>query len=219
MRLNLGIRRRLAPLLGNDRARIELANSLLFTLPGSPVIYYGDEIGMGDNIWLHDRDGVRTPMQWTAGPHAGFSTRPVVDPATDLYAPVIDDEVYGYHRLNVEAQQPDPGSLLNRMETMIRVRKSEPALARGDVHFLDAAPAGRPTETNDAALAFLRTAGAETVLAVHNLSDQVQAFTLDLSAVAGAVPRDLFSGKRLPAINTDPYPFHLDRYGYRWLRL
>ena len=130
MRLNLGIRRRLAPLLGNDRAaRIELANSLLFTLPGSPVVYYGDEIGMGDDIWLDDRDGVRTPMQWTAGPNAGFSTAE----AADLYAPVIDDESYGYRQINVESQRGDPHSLLNRMRQMIRVRKAIPAFGRGEI--------------------------------------------------------------------------------------
>ncbi|MEJ2210989.1 MAG: maltose alpha-D-glucosyltransferase [Anaerolineae bacterium] len=219
MRLNLGIRRRLAPLLGNDRARIELANSLLFTLPGSPVVYYGDEIGMGDNIWLHDRDGVRTPKQWTAGPHAGFSTRPAADPAADLYAPVIDDEVYGYRRINVEAQERDPGSLLNLMKTMIRVRKSRPALARGDVTFLDAASAGLPAARNNAILAFLRADGDETVLAVHNLSGRAQTFTLDLSTAAGAAPRDLFTEEQLPPITAASYPLQLDRYGYRWLHL
>ena len=178
---------------------------------------------MGDNIWLHDRDGVRTPMQWTAGPRAGFSTRPVTEPAasagTDLYLPVIDDEVYGYHRINVEAQQRDPGSLLDRMRDMIRVRKSRPALARGDVEFLDATLAGRPAAKNDAVLAFLRAAGDEAVLAVHNLSDEAQDFTLDLDTAAGATPRDLLSGEHLPAIGLAPYPLHLDRYGYRWLRL
>ena len=129
MRLNLGIRRRLAPLLGNDRSRIELANSLLFTLTGSPVIYYGDEIGMGDNIWLEDRDGVRTPMQWADAPNGGFSS---AEPSA-LQDPVIDDEIFGYHRVNVEAQRNDPGSLLNRMREMIRVRKMHPAFGRGDL--------------------------------------------------------------------------------------
>ena len=219
MRLNLGIRRRLAPLLDNDRARIELANSLLFTLSGAPVIYYGDEIGMGDNIWLHDRDGVRTPMQWTAGPHAGFSTRPVVDAATDLYAPVIDDEVYGYRRVNVQAQQADPGSLLQQMKEMIRVRKSQPALARGDVEFLDAAHAGKPGENNDAVLACLRAVDGETVLAIHNLSDRPQTVELDLSALAGTVPQDLFNGEQLAPVGADPYALHLERYEYGWLRL
>ncbi|UCC88055.1 MAG: maltose alpha-D-glucosyltransferase, partial [Anaerolineales bacterium] len=130
MRLNLGIRRRLAPLLSNDRARLELANSLLFTLPGSPVIYYGDEIGMGDDIWLEDRDGVRTPMQWTAGLNAGFSSAD----SDRLYCPVIDDPTYGYQQVNVEAQQADPDSLLNQMRNMIRIRKAHAALGRGEVH-------------------------------------------------------------------------------------
>jgi maltose alpha-D-glucosyltransferase/alpha-amylase len=211
MRLNLGIRRRLAPLLGNDRARIELANSLLFTLPGSPVIYYGDEIGMGDNIWLDDRDGVRTPMQWSAGPHAGFSTRAAADPDSDLYAPVIRDEVYGYHRLNVQSQQQEPGSLLNRMKEMIRVRRAHAALRRGEIRFLE--------QDNRTGLAYLRTYGEETILSVNNLSPDEQSIELDLAGFAGAEPTDLFSGERLPPVTKGPYCLALRRYGYRWLAL
>jgi maltose alpha-D-glucosyltransferase/alpha-amylase len=211
MRLNLGIRRRLAPLLGNDRARIELVNSLLFTLPGSPVIYYGDEIGMGDNIWLHDRDGVRTPMQWTAGPHAGFSMRPAVDPESDLYLPVITGEVYGYHHLNVESQQQDAGSLLNRMKQMIRVRGAHPVLSRGEIQFLE--------QGNRAVLAYLRRYGQEMILCVNNLSPDEQRIELDLAGFAGAEPTDLFSGARLPPVTQAPTCLTLSRYGYRWLAL
>jgi maltose alpha-D-glucosyltransferase/alpha-amylase len=207
MRLNLGIRRRLAPLLENDRARIELANSLLFTLPGSPVIYYGDEIGMGDNIWLDDRDGVRTPMQWTAGANAGFSAAR----SRDLNSPVIDDEVYGYRQVNVEAQRADPHSLLNRLRHMIRIRKAHPALGRGAVRFLDV--------PNRAVLAFLRIYGEETILAVNNLSPEAQRIELDVATFAGIRPVDLLSQESLPACSVAAYPLELGRYGYRWLQL
>ena len=207
MRLNLGIRRRLAPLLGNDRARIELANSLLFTLPGAPVLYYGDEIGMGDNIWLDDRNGVRTPMQWSGAANAGFSTAE----AEDLTSPVINDEVYGYQRLNVEDQRADPGSLLNWMREAIRVRKAHPALGRGEVRFLE-------TE-NRAVLAYLRTHEEETILAVHNLSEEEQRVELDLGEFNGSEPVDLLRGAGLPVVAEGAYGLVLERYGYRWLRL
>ncbi len=207
MRLNLGIRRRLAPLLGNDRARIELANSLLFTLPGSPVLYYGDEIGMGDHIWLEDRDGLRTPMQWTSGPNAGFSTAA----PSALYAPLIDDEVYGYRQVNVEAQRADPGSLLNRVRQMIRVRQAHPALRRGDIHFLQVA--------NRAILAYLRACEDELLLVVNNLSPEPQTAELDLAAQIGAQPFDLFTGQKLPPIGAALYRLELAGYQARWLEL
>jgi maltose alpha-D-glucosyltransferase/alpha-amylase len=207
MRLNLGIRRRLAPLLDNDRARIELANSLLFTLPGAPVVYYGDEIGMGDNIWLDDRDGVRTPMQWSGAANAGFSTAE----AEDLYSPVIDDEVYGYQQVNVEAQRSDPGSLLNWMREAIRVRKAHPALGRGDVQFLDSG--------TRSVLAYLRTTGEEAILAVNNLSAEEQRVELDLAEFSGSEPVDLLRGEGLPGVTEGCYRIALGRYGYRWLRL
>jgi maltose alpha-D-glucosyltransferase/alpha-amylase len=207
MRLNLGIRRRLAPLLGNDRARIELANSLLFTLPGAPVVYYGDEIGMGDNIWLEDRDGVRTPMQWSSGFNAGFSTAD----RTELYTPPIDDEVYGYRQVNVEAQRSDPGSLFNRIRQMIRIRKACPALGRGQVQFLDL--------PDKAVLASVRTYDQETILAVSNLSSEHQEVELDLTSFAGIRPVDLFTEETLAACSTEPYPLKLARYEYRWLQL
>jgi len=207
MRLNLGIRRRLAPLLDNDRARLELAYSLLLTLPGSPVLYYGDEIGMGDNIWLHDRDGLRTPMQWSAGLNAGFSTAS----AEALYAPLIDDEVFGYRRVNVQAQRADPDSLLNRLRAMIRARKGHPAFGRGAIRFLEL--------PNPAVLAYLRSHDDETILVINNLSPEPQTVALDLSAWAGARPRDLFGGPALPSVNAAAYPLTLGRYQYRWLRL
>jgi maltose alpha-D-glucosyltransferase/alpha-amylase len=207
MRLNLGIRRRLAPLLGNDRAQIELANSLLFTLPGAPVVYYGDEIGMGDNIWLEDRDGVRTPMQWSEAANAGFSTADAVD----LYAPLIDDEVYGYRRLNAKAQRGDPGSLLNWMRKAIRVRKAHAALRQGEVRFLEVA--------NRAVLAYLRSDGEETILVANNLSDEGQVIELNLTRFAGSEPVDLLNGEQGPAVMGEAYRVALPRYGYRWLRL
>jgi maltose alpha-D-glucosyltransferase/alpha-amylase len=207
MRLNLGIRRRLAPLLDNDRARIELANSLLFTLPGAPVVYYGDEIGMGDNIWLDDRDGVRTPMQWSGAANAGFS---VADPGT-LYCPAIDDGVYGYRRVNVEAQRADPDSLWNRMREMIRIRKAHPALGRGGVRFLE--------PDNRAVLAYLRTEGDETVLSINNLSPERQTFALDGGIPPGTSATDLLSGKKLPPIESIPRSLTLERYGFAWLKL
>jgi len=178
MRLNLGIRRRLAPLLDNDRRRLELLNSILFTLPGSPIIYYGDEIGMGDNIWLPDRLGVRTPMQWDAGPNAGFSTAP----AERLYAPVITDPVYGYQRVNVAAQRADPGSLFQTLRRMIRVRKAHPVFGRGTFHPL------RPAHS--AVLAYRREYAGETIVVVQNLSDREQQAVLDLTGLA----TDLFTG-------------------------
>ncbi|HSJ55641.1 MAG TPA: maltose alpha-D-glucosyltransferase [Anaerolineae bacterium] len=212
MRLNLGIRRRLAPLLDNDRARIEVANSLLFTLPGSPVLYYGDEIGMGDNICLEDRNGVRTPMQWDAGPNAGFSS---ADPEA-LYAPVIDDDTYGYRQVNVEAQMDDPDSLLNWTRLAIEVRHAHPAFGRGDLRFLDVG--------DGAVLAYVRHYQDETILVVNNLSTAPCSISLlpdahDLTEFAGTQPINLLTGIPLPPVTTAPYPLDLDRYGYYWLKL
>ncbi len=223
MRLNLGIRRRLAPLLGDDRARIELANSLLFTLPGSPVIYYGDEIGMGDNIWLNDRDGVRTPMQWSSNRNAGFSCAG----EADLYCAVLDDENYGYHQVNVEAQRADPSSLLHRVQEMIHVRKAQPALCRGDVQFLEPGSAVVSERLSQAAtdqgrhalLVYLRNYGRDTILAANNLSSQQQVVELDLAAFSGARPIDLLDGAIRAPIGSAPYRLELGRYGYQWLLL
>ena len=207
MRLNLGIRRRLAPLLDNDRERIELANSLLFTLPGAPVVYSGDEIGMGDNIWLDDRDGVRTPMQWSAGRNAGFSSAD----GEDLYCEPIDDEVYGYERVNVAAQHAQSGSLWRRMQQMIATRKAHPALGGGEAQFLEVG--------NRAILPILRIHSEETILAVHNLSAEELMVELDLAEFSGREPVDLLRGEALPAVAEGPYRIALVRYGYRWLRL
>lgn len=209
MRLNLGIRRRLAPLLDNDRRKIEVAYSTLFTLPGAPIIYYGDEIGMGDNIWLFDRNGVRTPMQWTAEPGAGFSEAP---PET-FYQPLIEDEVYGYQKINVAAQAADPNSLLNTIKHFITVRKSQPVLGKGGCQFLDAG--------SNALLAILRQGEGAAVLAIHNFSERSQTATLDLAGFAGSTPQDLLAGdkKSWPVVGPEPYPIILEGYGYYWLRL
>ena len=207
MRLNLGIRRRLAPLLDNDRARIELANSLLFTLPGSPVIYYGDEIGMGDNIWLEDRDGVRTPMQWSSAPNAGFSP---ADPG-DLYSQPIGKGTYAYPQVNVGAQLADPDSLLNRMRQMIRVRRAHPALGRGGIQFLEPA--------NRAILAYLRTHGDQAVLIVNNLSQRHVTLRFDREEIPPGRLVDLFAGDHLQPAVGDSYHLELEGYRFRWLRV
>ncbi len=209
MRLNLGIRRRLAPLLGGDRRRIELAYSILFTLPGSPIVYYGDEIGMGDNIWLEDRDGMRTPMQWDDGPNAGFSTGDV--PPEHLYSPIITDEHFGYRQVNVAAQRADPASLWNSLRHMMAVRKAHLALGRGVCEFL-------PLE-NRAVLAFVRANNVETILAVHNLSPQEQHSQLDLSRWAGAAVRELITGRDFPPATTAPYDLSLAPNASLWLEL
>ena len=209
MRLNLGIRRRLAPLLDGDRRKVELLSSILFTLPGAPIIYYGDEIGMGDNIWLDDRDGVRTPLQWDAGPNAGFSTRDV--PPERLYAPVIADERFGYQRVNVAAQRADPDSLWHTLRRMIAVRKQQRAFGQGACEFL-------PVE-NRAALAVVRTFAEETILAIHSLSPAEQHISLDLRRWSGARVHDLLAARTLREVTPDPHPLALPPYGYLWLKL
>ncbi|MBF8282695.1 MAG: trehalose synthase [Anaerolineales bacterium] len=209
MRLNLGIRRRLAPLLDGDRRKVELLSSILFTLPGAPIIYYGDEIGMGDNIWLDDRDGVRTPLQWDAGPNAGFSTRDV--PPERLYAPLIADERFGYQRVNVAAQRADPDSLWHTLRRMIAVRKQQRAFGQGACEFL-------PVE-NRAALAVVRTFAEETILAIHSLSPAEQHISLDLRRWSGARVHDLLAARTLREVTPDPHPLALPPYGYLWLKL
>jgi len=207
MRLNLGIRRRLAPLLDNDRRKIELAYSLLFSLPGSPVIYYGDEIGMGDNIWLPDRNGVRTPMQWENSPNAGFS-----EAAPDrLYAPVIADPDYSQARVNVADQLADPGSLLNLVRRMIRIRKDHAAFGYGSLRML---------QTNDlAVLVYLRQHAGQTLLILNNLSPHGKQFHLSLSGLGAHKVIDLFSGEPLVVNTVETCQFEFGPYGYRWCQL
>jgi maltose alpha-D-glucosyltransferase/alpha-amylase len=207
MKLNIGIRRRLAPLLENDRAKVQLLNSLLFTLPGTPIIYYGDEIGMGDNIHLGDRSGVRTPMQWSTDRNAGFSR---ADPG-QLYSPVIADPVYGYQAVNVEAQLRTPSSLLHWMRRLIAVRKHSKVFGRGSLRFL--APA------NTRILAHLREYRGETLLFVHNLAGSAEPAELDLSPLRGAVPVELLGEARFPAIGDRPYFLSLGPYGFYWFKL
>ena len=192
-RINLGIRRRLAPLLGNDRRRLELMNGLLFSLPGTPVIYYGDEIGMGDNVYLGDRNGVRTPMQWSSDRNAGFSTAD----RQRLYLPVITDAEYHYEAVNVDAQQSNPQSLLWWMKRLIALRKRHPAFGRGSLRFLH--PGNRRI------LAFIREDGDETLLVVANLSRYAQWTELALAAYDGRVPVELFGAVEFPRIGSEPY--------------
>jgi maltose alpha-D-glucosyltransferase / alpha-amylase len=192
-RLNLGIRRRLAPLLGNNRRRFELMNTLLFTLPGTPVIYYGDEIGMGDNIYLGDRDGVRTPMQWSADRNAGFSQANT----QKLYLPVITDPEYHYEAVNVEAQQNNPTSLLWGMKRLIALRKRYKAFSRGGVTFL--------YPDNTKVLVFVRHFDQERLLVIMNLSRFVQYVELDLSGYQGLTPTELISRNPFPAVGELPY--------------
>jgi len=207
MRLNMGIRRRLAPLLENSRRAIELLNSLLFSLPGSPFLYYGDEIGMGDNIHLGDRDGVRTPMQWSVDRNAGFSRADFAS----LYFPVILDPVYGYQSVNVEAQLRHPTSLLHWMKNMIWLRKRHKVFSRGNLSFL------KPE--NRRILAFTRSYGDETVLCIFNLARSSQPVVLDLSQYEGKTPVDLQYEVNFPRISTQPYQLALNEYGFYWLRL
>ncbi|WP_374445779.1 putative maltokinase, partial [Stella sp.] len=206
-RINLGIRRRLAPLMERDRRRIELMNCLLLSMPGTPVIYYGDEIGMGDNIHLGDRDGVRTPMQWSPDRNGGFSR---ADPAS-LVLPAIMDPLYGYEAVNVEAQRRDPHSLLNWMRRMLAVRGQHPVFGRGRLAFL--------YPRNRKVLAYLRLDEGGTVLCVANVSRAPQAVELDLSEFAGRVPVELSAGSVFPPIGTLPYLLTLPPYGFYWFIL
>jgi maltose alpha-D-glucosyltransferase / alpha-amylase len=207
MKINLGIRRRLAPLLDNGRRRIELINSLLFTLPGSPIIYYGDEIGMGDNIYLGDRNGVRTPMQWSGDRNAGFSRAD----AARLYSPVTTDPVYGYQAVNVEAQLRNPSSLLNWMKRLIRIRKSYPVFGRGAVTFLH--------PDNHKVLVYIRHDERQTVLVVNNLSRFVQPVELDLRQYDGWTPVEIIGETHFPRIGELPYFLTLGPHGFYWFRL
>ena len=202
MRINVGIRRRLAPLVDRSRRRLELLNSLLFSMRGTPVVYYGDEIGMGDNVYLGDRNGVRTPMQWTGDRNAGFSRADV----HALYAPLVADPVYGYQAVNVEAQERVPGSLLNWMKRIIRIRRAHPVFGRGSLEFLH--------PENRRVLAYLREHEGVTVLCVANLSRFAQYVELDLSRFDGRVPVEMigrvhFPRHRRAAVPADPGPARL----------
>jgi maltose alpha-D-glucosyltransferase / alpha-amylase len=207
MRINLGIRRRLAPLMDNNRRRIELLNSLLFSFPGTPIIYYGDEIGMGDNIYLGDRNGVRTPMQWNGDRNAGFSR---ATPGR-LYSPVIMDPVWGYEAVNVEAQQSDPSSLLIWMRNMIALRKLFRVFGRGMMEFLN--PANRKV------LAYLRRYQDEQILCVANLSRFAQPVDLELPGLEGMIPVEMLGYVEFPPIQRQPYRLTLSPYAFLWLEL
>jgi maltose alpha-D-glucosyltransferase / alpha-amylase len=207
MRINVGIRRRLAPLMENSRRRIELLNSLLFSMPGTPIIYYGDELGMGDNIYLGDRNGVRTPMQWTGDRNAGFSR---ADPAR-LYAPPIMDPVYGFQAINVEAQERAPFSLLNWMKRMLGLRKQFRVFGRGSIEFLPA--------HNRKILAYVRRHDEDTILCVANLARSVQPVELDLSRFKGLVPVEMLGLTEFPRIGELPYFLTLPPYAFYWFRL
>jgi maltose alpha-D-glucosyltransferase / alpha-amylase len=206
-RINVGIRRRLAPLMDNDRRKIELMNSLLLSFPGTPIIYYGDEIGMGDNIYLGDRNGVRTPMQWSPDRNGGFSR---ADPAR-LYAPTIMDPVYGYEAVNVEAQSRSLSSVLSATKRLIAVRKSTLAFGRGSMAFI------RPE--NRSVLAYVRQHQDEVLLCVANLSRSAQATELDLSAFKGRIPLEMLGRTRFPTIGELPYMITLSPYGFYWFQL
>jgi len=207
MRLNLGIRRRLAPMMDNDRRRIQLLNALLMSMPGTPIIYYGDEIGMGDNIYLGDRNGVRTPMQWNGGWNAGFSG---ADPER-LYSPIISNPVYGYQAINVESQKRSAHSLLSWMKRVIEVRKSTPVFSRGTMEFL------RPS--NHRVLAYIRKYENEKLLLVNNLSSTAQAVELDLHDYKGHILIEMAGKNLFPKIGDLPYLLTLGPYQSFWFRL
>ncbi len=206
MRLNLGIRRRLAPLLDNDRRKIELANSILFSLPGSPILYYGDEIGMGDNIWLPDRNGVRTPMQWSAARNAGFSNAE----SQALYTPVIADAEFGAARVNVADSQADETSLFHTLQHMIAVRKHHAAFGSGDFRWVEC--------DSTAVAAFIRSENAEIILVVNNLSgEEIEVRVLVADKFTGA--QDILTSAEILPIAAGMLDLQLRPFGYHWLKL
>jgi maltose alpha-D-glucosyltransferase/alpha-amylase len=207
MRLNLGIRRRLAPLLDNDRQKIELAYSLLFTLPGSPVIYYGDEIGMGDNIWLDDRNGVRTPMQWNSERNAGFSSAQ----PDKLYAPVITNADFGYQTLNVHLQEEDPNSLLNWIRHHLGLRKQYPTFGKGSLKFL--------STNNPSVLAYLRQSGNQSLLVINNLSPEKSSTEIDLEGLDFSQVIDILDDEPLPLVAGTKNSVSMSGFNYRWCEL
>jgi maltose alpha-D-glucosyltransferase/alpha-amylase len=207
MRINLGIRRRLAPMMENDRRRVELLSGLLLSMPGTPIIYYGDEIGMGDNIYLGDRNGVRTPMQWTGGWNAGFSS---ADPER-LYSPLISNPVYGYQAINVDSQRRSAHSLLSWTKNVIATRNAFRVFSRGSIEFLN--------PTNHRVLAYVRRLGEEKVLVVNNLSSSAQAVEVNLRAYKGHIPIEMFGRNLFPRIGDLPYLLTLGPYQFFWFRL
>ena len=207
MRLNVGIRRRLAPLMEHSRPLIELLNSLLLSMPGSPIIYYGDELGMGDNVYLGDRNGVRTPMQWTGDRNAGFSR---ADPAR-LFAPPVMDPVYGYQAINVEAQERSPSSLLNWMRRMLRLRRQHPTLGRGTFDAI--------ATNNRRVLAFVREDAQQQILVAANMARTAQPVHLDLQRFQGRHPVELIGNTELPEVTADPYFLTLAPHGFFWFQL
>ena len=207
MRINRGIRRRLAPLMNNDRRQVELLNGLLMSMPGTPIIYYGDEIGMGDNIYLGDRNGVRTPMQWSGGQNAGFSP---ADPER-LCAPVISNEIYGYKSVNVASQERFDHSLLRWMKSLIRVRNAFRVFSRGSIEFLE--------PSNHRVLAYIRKYGNEIVLVVNNLAGSAQAVELDVQKYKGYVPIEMFGRNLFPRFGNLPYLLTLGPYQFYWFQL
>jgi maltose alpha-D-glucosyltransferase/alpha-amylase len=207
MRINLGIRRRLAPLLDNDRRRIELMNGMLLSLPGTPIIYYGDEIGMGDNVNLGDRNGVRTPMQWSGGWNGGFSA---ADPES-LYSPLLLNPVYGFQAINVLSQKRTEHSLLSWMQHIIKVRRSTPVFGSGSIEFLYPA--------NHRVFAYIRQLGDEIMLVVNNLSSSAQAVELDLRRYKGRIPIEMFGKNLFPRIGNLPYLLTMGPYQFYWFRL
>ncbi|HEX3544747.1 MAG TPA: maltose alpha-D-glucosyltransferase [Candidatus Acidoferrum sp.] len=207
MRINLGIRRRLAPMMENDRRRIELLNGLLMSMPGTPIVYYGDEIGMGDNIYLGDRNGVRTPMQWNGGTNAGFS---FADPER-LYSPLISNSVYGYQVVNVDSQRRFGHSLLSWMKALIKTRNAYRVFSRGTMEFL------RPS--NHRVLAYIRELGNEKILVVNNLASSAQAVELDVQRYKGYIPIEMFGRNLFPRFGDLPYLLTLGPYQFYWFRL
>jgi maltose alpha-D-glucosyltransferase / alpha-amylase len=207
MRINLGIRRRLAPMMENDRRRVELLTGLLLSMPGTPIIYYGDEIGMGDNVYLGDRNGVRTPMQWNGGWNAGFSA---ADPER-LYSPLISNAIYGYQAINVDSQRRSAHSLLSWTKSVIQTRNAFRVFSRGSIEFLN--------PSNHRVLAYVRRLGDEKVLVVNNLSSSAQAVELNLQMYKRHIPIEMFGRNLFPRIGELPYLLTLGPYQFYWFRL
>jgi maltose alpha-D-glucosyltransferase / alpha-amylase len=207
MKLNLGIRRRLAPLLGNGRRQMELLYGLLLSLPGTPILYYGDEIGMGDNLFATDRDGVRTPMQWNGDRNAGFSRADFAQ----LYLPPLMDPLYGYQACNVEQQKRAETSLLQWLRRFLRIRQAHPVFGRGQFELVQV--------SNPSIFGFVRSSETETILCVNNLSRFAQPVNLDLRLFAGMTPVELIGRVPFPTVGSEPYPLTLGPHGFYWLHL